>query len=48
MTTTSMNKVFDKQTNIFLAVLASIAVLVVASNLLFSADRKSTRLKSSR
>jgi len=38
MTTTSMNKVFDKQTNIFLAVLASIAVLVVASNLLISPD----------
>jgi urea transport system permease protein len=38
MTTTSMNKVFDKQTNIFLAVLACIAVLVVASNLLISPD----------
>jgi urea transport system permease protein len=33
-----MNKVFDKQTNIFLAVLACIAVLVVASNLLISPD----------
>lgn len=38
MTTTSMNKVFDKQTNIFLAVLACIAVLVVASNLLIAPD----------
>lgn len=38
MTTTSMNKVFDKQTKIFLSVLASIAVLVIASNLLISPD----------
>ena len=38
MTTTSMNKVFDKQTNIFLAVLACIAVLVVSSNLLIAPD----------
>jgi len=33
-----MNKVFDKQTKIFLSVLASIAVLVIASNLLISPD----------
>ncbi len=38
MTTTSMNKVLDKQTKIFLSVLASIAVLVIASNLLISPD----------
>jgi len=33
-----MNKVLDKQTKIFLSVLASIAVLVIASNLLISPD----------
>lgn len=38
MTTTHMTSVFDKQTTIFLSVLAAISVLVIACNQLFPAD----------
>lgn len=38
MSTSTMNPVFDKQTNVFLSVLSVISVLVIACNQLFPAD----------